>query len=99
MKTAGAKALRQAVGREVRRMDYAGPCGQLAFTPSDMGAVESSEQGRDVTRLKCSLLPSGCCRGTAVECVLGVGSGRTEGDTEQEPGDVGRINCTGPGGR
>lgn len=39
-----------------------------------MGAVESSEQGRDVTPLKCSLLPSGCCRGTAVVCVCwGVG--------------------------
>lgn len=32
-----------------------------AFTPSDMGAVESSEQGKDMTWLRCSVVSSGCC--------------------------------------
>ena len=35
----------------------------LGFTPHEVGAVESSGQGRDATQLRCSLAASGCCRG------------------------------------
>lgn len=53
----------------------------LAFTPSEVGAMEGSKQRRDQTRLRCSWAPSGGSCGTVG---LKVGAG-----------DLGEGACSG----